>query len=148
MRLTKTEVNKAMVQIFKNKKSVKDAFNGMMRLLQRFERMAFNIRQKERRAQKYKLMFVDQAIDKIVLIIRADIQELQDFMDAHIENPTLSPTVFYSWLNDTAISAIKHRKKWLHYLSMTGTLNAASTRQNMKITDWLLQSDMGFSHAE
>ena len=147
-RLTKTEINKAMVQIFKEKKSAKDALNGMMRLLQRFERMAFNIRLKERRAQQYKLMFVDQAIDKIVLIIRADIQELQDFINTHIENPSLSATVFYSWLNDTAISAIKHRKKWLHYLSMNGTLNAASTRQSMKITEWLLQSNMGFSHAD
>ena len=148
LRLTKNNINKTLVQIFKDKRSIRAAFDGMIKLLQRFERMAFNIRHKERMEKRYTSMFVDQAIDKIVLIIRSDIQELRDFMESYIVNTTIMPTTFYTWLNDTAILAIKHRKKWLHYLSMNGTLESVSVKSNTKVTDWLLQNDMGFSHAD
>ena len=108
--------------------------------------MTFNFRQHEREKGQYDKETTDQIIDKIILVSRTDLQEVYEFIGDNIDDKSIAPTAFWSWINTTAINAIKHNTKWYHYLSMNGSLAGISIKSKMKITEWLLRSDIGFDY--
>lgn len=143
--LSKSDLNKLMVSIFKNKKSAKNAILSWLKLLGRFERLAYNKQNEEEGERDQLKREIDHIIHRITLVIKSDLNDVYNALSTHVENKEVSAPAFYTYLNQTAIKAIKHHKKWLYYLSINDAIKTAMSKSEEKVTDWLLRSDIGFS---
>ena len=120
--MSRTDTSKIMVTMMKSKSYARAATFAMKRLMDKFDTLMYSVIADEKANNAYQSEDLDQIIRQIVFVIKADLQQVYEFISIYVDKKEIDSTAFYSWLNETFVKAMKHSQKWYIYLSMNGSL--------------------------
>ena len=146
--MSRPESNKMMLQMFRGKSYARSALSAFKRLLNLYERRQYELIEHEMQSNSYTSASYDQIIRRMIVVIRADIAQVFEFINIYIEKKEVESVAFYSFLNETFKRAIQYKMKWYYYLSMNGSLDEVIQRSKLDVPQWLVRADMGFSYEE
>ena len=144
--MSRTDTSKIMVTMMKSKSYARASISSMRKLMEKFDTLMYSVIADEKSNNTYQSEEVDQIIRQIIFVIKADLQQVYEFITIYVDKKEIESTAFYSWLNETFVKAMKHSQKWYYYLSMNGSLEEVVQKSKLDIIQWLIRQEMGFDY--
>ena len=147
-KLNRVDANAVMTEVFKKKIYGKLALISMKKVIERFEEKLLKTIERERSTGNYKTYTIDTKIQKVALIMKMDYMEAKQIIATHVIDPKITASSFWTYLNETAIEALKNDRKWSVYLTMNSLAQSLFQRGNIPFEQWIVNASLGFDESQ
>ena len=76
--------------------------------------------------------------------MKMDYMQARQIKSTHVNDPKITASSFWTYLNKTAIEALKNDRKWSAYLTMNSLAQSSFQRGNIPFEQWIVNVSLGF----
>ena len=140
--MSQIDTNSSIIKIFRSKAYGRAAVLSCKKVIEKFETKMQQFVINQRSTFNYNSQEIDALLSTFCIIIKSDLEEVHKWLVSFVDASEWKSSNFWSYLQETADMAFKHRQKWQNFLMSNAIIEQFRQRRHLSTEEWIFRNNI------